>query len=651
MGEGSSEILPAADAVAPLASLVHRFSACRDESAILAVTMDYLQRFRPQSAQFMYLHLDAQGVPRQSQWVADWRYGQLQGQRAENPVRFPLASDPLVQRCLSQSDLPLLIADFAKDQPEAAQHFCESTAGCPAGCQAMALLPLHSECYGGWQGLLVLYWESAHEFSSQEGSAYKLLMGVLATHIGGLRSHRALADALAEAALLQKVTEQLNVASDLDQALGALLLPAPDRQDAEVVLCSIDTEPDGTPAWLTVINTLSGTGQPVPTQLGMRYYLPDIPFSKLYTSSPDAPILIGDIESDSRVDEHARNLYRATGARATIVMALTLQGRWIGLFNVTWRRPVALGEREQRLYHALAKQAALILDNTRMIERLRMSFKQAQEQSALLKTVLDHIPVSVILIDAATGKILLGNAWLDRMLGQHLDTDSVGTERVASYHMVQPGTDCPLASADLPSQRAIRTAQVAVVEVDFLPLNSPRLRTEATAVPLFDDTGAVKRVIVLLADLTARKSSEEERARLQQEVIRVQAAALIERSSPLIPITDDILVLPLIGSIDTERGHQLLDTVLQGASQRGARVTIIDITGVRTIDTHAALALTNAALALRLLGVEPVLTGIRPEVAQTLVGLGVHLSAITTRSTLQSGIQYALHHLRKTSLG
>src|SRR6185369_9231736 len=132
------------------------------------------------------------------------------------------------------------------------------------------------------------------------------------------------------------------------------------------------------------------------------------------------------------------------------------------------------------------------------------------------------------------------------------------------------------------------------------------------------------------------------RMRMQEELINVQAAALAERSTPLIPITDEIVVVPLIGSLDTDRGSQLIDTLLHGVSQNRARVAIIDITGVRTLDTQAASTLTGAAQALRLLGVEPVLTGIRAEVAQTLVTLGVRLEGISTRNNLQSGIALAL---------
>jgi anti-anti-sigma factor len=285
-----------------------------------------------------------------------------------------------------------------------------------------------------------------------------------------------------------------------------------------------------------------------------------------------------------------------------------------------------------------------------MLEQLHTSFKEAQRQGTLMQRILDHLPVGVALLDGVTSKALLGNACLDRMLGRPMDRELTTDHTVEAYRFFEPGTDRAIATEELPSRRAVRSQKMETTEVDIVQPSGERLNAEATAVPIVDEKGVVKNLIILVSDLTARKRAEQDRTRLQEEIIRVQAAALAERSSPLIPITDDILVLPLIGSIDTERGHQVMDTVLQGVSQRGARVAIIDITGVRTVDTQAASALTNAAQALRLLGVDPVLTGIRPEVAQTLVSLGVRLEGIVTRSTLQSGIQYALKRLNKRAI-
>ena len=142
-------------------------------------------------------------------------------------------------------------------------------------------------------------------------------------------------------------------------------------------------------------------------------------------------------------------------------------------------------------------------------------------------------------------------------------------------------------------------------------------------------------------DLTERKRAAEEHARLQERIIQAQAATLAELSTPLIPISDHVVVMPLIGAIDSDRARQVLETLLHGIERSHARVAILDITGVPLVDTQVAKSLIVAAQAVRLLGARIVLTGIRPEVAQTLVGLGVDLGDIVTHSTLQSGIAYA----------
>ncbi|MCK6591062.1 MAG: PAS domain S-box protein [Polyangiaceae bacterium] len=138
---------------------------------------------------------------------------------------------------------------------------------------------------------------------------------------------------------------------------------------------------------------------------------------------------------------------------------------------------------------------------------------------------------------------------------------------------------------------------------------------------------------------TARDITQQ---RAAEETIRRQAAALMELSTPLIPISDHVLVMPLVGTMDTLRAKQVLDTLLEGVGRSRAEVAILDITGVSVVDTQVASALIMAARAVRLLGGEVVLTGIRPDVAATLVGLGADLSGIATCGTLQAGIGYAI---------
>jgi CheY-like chemotaxis protein len=149
----------------------------------------------------------------------------------------------------------------------------------------------------------------------------------------------------------------------------------------------------------------------------------------------------------------------------------------------------------------------------------------------------------------------------------------------------------------------------------------------------------------LKEQIVERQRAEQERAHLQEEVIGMQTAMLEELSTPLIPLTDKIMIMPLVGTVDAKRAAQVLDVVSQGVVSKGARVVIIDITGVRTVGTHVASALIQSAQAVQLLGAEVVLTGIRSNVARSLVELGVELGGLVTRSKLQSGITYAQSRL------
>lgn len=159
--------------------------------------------------------------------------------------------------------------------------------------------------------------------------------------------------------------------------------------------------------------------------------------------------------------------------------------------------------------------------------------------------------------------------------------------------------------------------------------------------PVLDAQGQLVQLDGIVTDVTARKAAEVERERMQAQLIQLQQAALAELSTPLIPITDDIVVMPLIGALDTQRVQQVLTTLLQGVERSRAGSVILDITGVPVVDTQVANTLIGAAQAVKLLGAQVILTGIRPEVAQTLVMLGVDLRTMVTHSSLQRGIAYA----------
>jgi anti-anti-sigma factor len=160
-----------------------------------------------------------------------------------------------------------------------------------------------------------------------------------------------------------------------------------------------------------------------------------------------------------------------------------------------------------------------------------------------------------------------------------------------------------------------------------------------------------RRVAELATALSAVQQAEQERHALSERIIQLQAATMAQISTPLIPIVDNVVIMPLVGAIDAQRAEQIITTLLEGVSQHHARVAILDITGVPVVDTHVAGTIVQASLAVRLLGANVVLTGISPEIAQTLVGLGLDLSGIATVGTLQQAVAAALGRSSHGSLG
>ena len=127
-----------------------------------------------------------------------------------------------------------------------------------------------------------------------------------------------------------------------------------------------------------------------------------------------------------------------------------------------------------------------------------------------------------------------------------------------------------------------------------------------------------------------------------ERTVSLQKIALQELSAPLIPVFEKISIMPLVGTIDTERARLIMENLLNGVVKHRAEVVLIDITGVPVVDTMVAHHIIQAAEAVRLVGAKCMLVGIRPEIAQTIVNLGIDLNQFSTNSTLRKGIEKAL---------
>src|SRR6185369_1809176 len=128
----------------------------------------------------------------------------------------------------------------------------------------------------------------------------------------------------------------------------------------------------------------------------------------------------------------------------------------------------------------------------------------------------------------------------------------------------------------------------------------------------------------------------------REEVIARQQQDMLELSTPVVELWDDIVALPLIGTLDSARTQVVMESLLQKIVSTGAAIAIIDITGVPTVDTLVAQHLLKTVAAARLMGAECIISGIRPQIAQTIVHLGVDLQGVVTKATLADAFAIAL---------
>jgi rsbT co-antagonist protein RsbR len=134
----------------------------------------------------------------------------------------------------------------------------------------------------------------------------------------------------------------------------------------------------------------------------------------------------------------------------------------------------------------------------------------------------------------------------------------------------------------------------------------------------------------------------------REEVIMRQQQELLELSTPVVVLWEGILALPLIGTLDSARTQVVMESLLQKIVETGAGIAIIDITGVPTVDTLVAQHLLKTVSAARLMGADCIISGIRPQIAQTIVHLGVNLTDVITKSTLADAFAVALRRTRLT---
>ncbi len=257
------------------------------------------------------------------------------------------------------------------------------------------------------------------------------------------------------------------------------------------------------------------------------------------------------------------------------------------------------------------------------------------ENSDLLQVLVDTVNDYAIILLDPQGTVLTWNAGAERLKGWK-------REEIVGKHFSRFYPPEALAKGQTEMELRI-AAQKGRFEDEGWRLRKDGSRFWANVIitALRDKEGRLRGYGKVTRDLSERREAEERVKKQAQEILEMATV-------PVVQVWEGIVLVPLIGMLDSQRTQQLMERLLHRVAETSSPIALVDITGVPAIDTQTAQHLIETISAVRLLGAEVILTGVRPVIAQTLVHLGIDLSNVATRSSLAAGLRLALETLELT---
>ncbi len=272
-----------------------------------------------------------------------------------------------------------------------------------------------------------------------------------------------------------------------------------------------------------------------------------------------------------------------------------------------------------------------------------------QEQRMLQTARTKEVAIFRALAENATDAILIGS------LDSTITYANRATYELFGYdHEQQELLEAPISDLTPPKEKDFWVEEVlpTVEETGSWQGESKRQRKDGTIFEAYvttftiqDEAEQPSALAAIIRDIAEQKQAETEREHLHRELIDAQRRAIQELSTPVIPVMERIIVLPLVGSIDSMRARDITRSLLAGISAHRAKVVILDVTGVSIMDTGIVNHLNKTIQAARLKGARTIVTGVSDAVAESIVDLGIDWREITTLSNLQIGLVTALNSI------
>ncbi len=405
----------------------------------------------------------------------------------------------------------------------------------------------------------------------------------------------------------------------------------------------------------------------------------------------EQPVLVNDVLDDPRY----LAIEEIPDTRSELSLPIQVKGRVIGVLDVQSDRPFAYDQGDVDVLSALANQAGVAIDNARLFEEALARAEESAVLNDLGQALTARLSVENVLeeayrgasrlMDITTFDIGLYDAEKHEITFPMTITESevdrqitvISGDQGVSGYIIRNRTSVLLKDNVRERQEALGITMVGEEPQSWLgvPLiigaqvlgvmvvqsfnasfaydehDQELLTAIASQVAIaLQNAQMIEGLERMVEERTAElRTSLKDRERLQAEIIEAQKTALQELSTPVIPIMNvpdgSIIAMPLVGSIDTMRARDITRALLAGIQRHGAKVVIIDITGVPIVDSGVASYLNKTILAARLKGARTIITGISEAVAETIVDLGIDWGALETLPDLQTGLLVALRGL------
>lgn len=573
------------------------------------------------SASLAYADLGESGGLEWLEIVAVWKH---EGAPVSEPgTRFYVPEFPFSNLWLSDPERSQLIDDIENDE-----RLDENTRNLlrRVGTKATAIIPLAQA--GRWVGLVVITWNTPHTFGEIEAEIYHAIPALASAAIENRRliveKQQVVVDKLYE------LSRRLSAARDLDELFETLIEPGKQAGAMAAMLFYIDLNEAGEPEWIETVATWHKAGIDMGT--GARLLLKDFPLCDLFLTDPDNPVMVSDAFDDERVDENSREAVNRMRLRSLVIIPLTQAGRWVGALDFFWGDVHDFSDQEAEIYSAMSGLAASAVENRRLVDQLEQMVDARtaalRESEGRLRAIVSNVPLIIFLTNEDGALTLIEGKGLE-IAGLELD------------ELIEVSVfDLYAGEAAEALRRTLQEGEPA----SFVAKMGDGFFDYWTN-PTRDTEGNITGMIGVAFDITERRQVEEERTKLQQEIIDAQRATLRELSTPIIPVMEGIIVMPMVGDIDTNRARETTRALLMGITEYRAKVVILDITGVPMIDSVVAGHLNKTIQAARLKGTRSIITGVSDAVAETMVEMGIDWSTVETLRDLQTGLAKAIHDL------